>query len=288
MTAVRERAEGLVRHGASLADRGAYFSARAEFIQALRAITQALDAQGQSAEHSQALAEGLRALDEADDFCPRGSELEANLDLASVVAAHRTPVLKDENLDGMTALAALQRYYGYAQSRLASAAGNEAAASQALFSMGKLTTVMAERRPEDRRLFAPKAMALHQAALLADASNYRAANELGVLLATFGQFDEAKRLLVQSATAAPQADTWHNLAVVHERLGERDLAGKARYEMELAQRSRSATGGGKGVEWVDPAAFAKSSPAPGAVPVATRPAAPAIKAASSGKNVWLK
>jgi tetratricopeptide (TPR) repeat protein len=156
------------------------------------------------------------------------------LNMASVLAGHRTPVLKEVDPSTLTPLVALQRYYTFAQERLAFAAGQEGPGSAALYGLGKLTTVMAENSPDERRLHAPKAMALYQAALVVDSHNHRAASELGVLLASFGQLEAAKRVLVHSAELAPRAETWHNLSVVHERLGEQDLAKRARYELQLA------------------------------------------------------
>lgn len=286
MQAVNERAMGMAASGARLADRGALFSARSEFIQSLRVVTQALDAQSGEASHSQALADGLRAIEEADDFAPAGSQLEADLDLVSIIASHRTPILKDAQHANLTSLSALQQYYSFAQQRLATAAGQEPAASQALFGLGRLTTLTAQRSPDERRLHGPKAMVYFQAALAADARNHRAAHELGVLYAQFGQFEDAKRLLVMSANVSPTVETWHNLAVVHDRLGEADLAHKARYEMQLASRqaaSRVTTSKGLNVEWVDASKFKEQTaagPAP-AVRAATRPAA-------GNSNPWLK
>lgn len=287
MQAVSERALGITQNGAALADRGAFYSARSEFIQALRVVTQALDAQCGDASHSQALAEGLRALSEADDFAPHGSQLEADLDLASIVASHRTPVLKQQDLQSITPLHALQQYYTFAQQRLTAAGEHEPAASQALFGLGRLTALMAERSADDRRLHAPKAMTLFQAALAVDGRNARAAHELGVLYAQFGQLEDARRLLVISVNLSPQKETWHNLAVVHERLGEADLARKARYELQLATKAmgnRTVASNGMAVEWVDAARFAgqpRHAESPAARAAARPPTAGQV-------NPWLK
>jgi tetratricopeptide (TPR) repeat protein len=282
MQAVSERAIAITENAGRLADRGAFYSARSEFIQALRVVTQALDAQAGDSTHSQALSEGLRALNEADDFAPQGSKLEADLNLASILASHRTPVLKEADTTSLTPLTALQQYYGFAQARLAQAGGHEPAASHALFGMGRLTTVLAERSPDDRRLHAPKAMALFQAALAVDGRNHRAAQELGVLYAQFGQLEDARRLLVISVNLSPRKETWHNLAIVHERLGEADLARKARYELELAARGGAPqlAANGINVQWVDPAKF-KDGPPNGSTP--------AVRAAGRpSTNPWLR
>jgi hypothetical protein len=55
-------------------------------------------------------------------------------------------------------------------------------------------------------------------------------------------------------TIAPQAATWHNLAVVHEQLGQADLAQQARHqETSLAQRTgRRATSELPDIRWVSP------------------------------------
>lgn len=288
MRAVCERAFGICQQAERLADRGAYFSARSEFIQALRVITQALDTQSQQTVHSQALAEGLRALQEADDFAPQGSRLEADLDLRSIVASHRTPVLKGANLAELTPLIALQQYYTFAQQRLALAGGGQPAASQALYGVGRLAIVLAERSPDERRLHAPKAMALFHAALANDANNWRAAHELGVLYAQFGQLPEAKRLLLQSASLRPRKETWQNLAVVHDRLGEADLAKKARFEMQLVERqtpARATSRSGLAVDWVDASQFADKTPVP-SQPAARSAAVPATK--GSSPTSWFK
>ena len=61
-----------VQRGYDLAQRGALFAAQTEFVQVLRRVAQAKDAASRSDEHSRALAAGLRALDEAEDFVPAG------------------------------------------------------------------------------------------------------------------------------------------------------------------------------------------------------------------------
>ena len=280
---VAERANELARHGMSLAGRGAYYSARSEFIQALRMIAQALDQESPGAEHGQKLAAGLRALDEAKDFVPPGSQLEADLDLASVVAAHQTPVLKQADLTQLSTIAALQDYYSYAQEQLAAAGGHEPAASLALFGLGKIHLLLAGQTTATSRLEQPKAMVFHRAALSVDPANFRAANELGVLLAKCGQLEAAKQVLLQSALASPQPEAWHNLAVVHERLGETAQAQQARREWQMlasGAAARLAPASDATVQWLDPKQFASVSAGqeqgvqpPNGPPVQPRPVA---------------
>jgi tetratricopeptide (TPR) repeat protein len=268
---VSQRAADHVRRGFSLANRGAYYSARTEFIRALRLVSQSLDAAG-GRQHGDALAAGLRALDESDDFVPRGARVEADLDLATLIPAHRTPVLKDAPLADVSLLSARQWYYTYAQQQLALAAGGERAGSMALYGMARVQTATAGTDSAAQLAATPKAMALHQAALLADSGNYMAANELGVLLARHGQWEAARALFLRSVQSQPQTATWQNLAIAHERLGEQWLAQAARQqatslaaaEAAHAKANPTAAAGAAttaGVAWTTPADFARHSSA---------------------------
>ncbi|MHB1034140.1 MAG: tetratricopeptide repeat protein [Pirellulales bacterium] len=264
MEAVAQRADEHSRRGFELAGRRAYFSARAEFIQSLRLLVQALDAEQRTTEHGQSLARALRALEESDSFVPRGAALESELDVAAIVRAHRTPVLKESDPAGLTALAALQRYYSYAQEQLADAVRPEFAGSVALYGLGKLHAAQATNKGSGFSAGEAKAMVFHQAALLANARNYMAANELGVLLARYGRLNEARTALAYSVSVSPQLAAWQNLAVVHQQLGETALAQQARQRAmeagasQIAAPAARATGARPAVQWIDPNQFAQS------------------------------
>ena len=122
----------IIQHAMSLATRGAHYSSRAEFIQALRQLALGLDEDANTREHTQALAAALRAMEEASDFMPRGSRLEANLDMAMLVARHETPLFDEEDVESLSSLRAMQQYYTFAQKKLVIASGRRPAASQAL------------------------------------------------------------------------------------------------------------------------------------------------------------
>lgn len=260
-----ERAEALARKGMSLTVRGAFYSAKAEFIQALRLVAQGLDAETGGVERSRALANGLRALEEAESFLPRGSHLEADLNLATLVQAHRTPVLKDRDASDLSPLAAMHEYYNYAQEQFCLACGHEPAASLALFGLGKIETVMGAGGNTQNRSAIPRAIAFHHASTMVDGSNYRAANELGVLLAKCGQWQQAREVLQVAAQTYPQTEIWHNLATVHERLGETKLAAQARTEWRRSQSLPKDGGFGVGgspeelVQWMNVRDFVKNS-----------------------------
>ena len=114
-----------VRTGFGLAERGAFLAARSEFVQSLRLLSRALDVQNRTARHSQALAAGMRALDEAEDFAPCGSRLEADLDVPMLIAGHRCAVRSQRQ----RAFAAdrTAAIYSYAQEQLGIAAAGEPA-----------------------------------------------------------------------------------------------------------------------------------------------------------------
>ncbi len=251
-----------------LAGKRAYFTARTEFIRSLRMLSEALDVHSGTQSHGQALAAGLLALEEADEFVPRGDHLEAGIDVPAIVSGHGTPVLKDTDASSISSLEARQKYYTFAQQQLAQSIGNEVAGSMALYGLGKLHTVLGEQRHASIPSSKSKAVVFHQAALLAVPQNALAANEMGVLMAQYGRLEASRELLLHSLRIAPLPTTWHNLSVVHARLGEHDLAQLAREEQaaaaQLAQsrRAEAARGDaslGSPVRWVAPEELARSS-----------------------------
>ncbi|MFI4875938.1 MAG: hypothetical protein ACIALR_11390 [Blastopirellula sp. JB062] len=256
MTAIRGRAQSLVEHGLSLAQRGAFFSARAEFIQALRLLTQTLDTERHTHQYSEALGDGLLALEEASDFVPEGSRLEANINLRRLIQSHRTPILQNVDADQLTPLVAAQQYFSHAQDRLTFACGGIPEASSALYGLAKLQPYLKNGSGGDKALIGPRSIALHQSAFLADPKNILAANELGVLLARYGQLTDAKQVFINGLRQKSLADTWNNLAKVHEMLGEPSLAKLAREEAKYAADHGSVAPKSDFVRWVSPDAFA--------------------------------
>ena len=257
----------IIQRADDLAVRGALFAARAEMIKALRMVTQALDANEGVCEHSEALGRAMRAFHEANDFAPHGSRLESELDLEQTVSGHRTPVLKNENVDHLAPIAAQQRYLEYAQQQLAFACGHVPAASQALYVLARIYTALDNTQLETPMLCLPQAVVLHQAALAVDPRNGRAANELGVLLVRFGQWENARQALLHGIAVLPLPETWHNLSVVHQRLGQLDLARRAADQSAAVAVGRGEPSQGvpvQSVHWVDPQTFSavRSTPEP--------------------------
>jgi hypothetical protein len=116
-------------------------------------------------------------------------------------------------------------------------------------------------------------MALYQAALICEPQNFRAAHELGVLLASTGQLELARNMLLGSASASPQPMMWKNLAVVHSRLGEAQLAAEAHQKASVLQQT-SPNAKTPAVRWVDPATFSQlgSASDPTLLPNSAKPA----------------
>ncbi len=276
---VARQADRQIRHGYELAGRSAYFAARSEFVAALRLVAEGLDTEQETAAHSRALAAALMAIKEADDFLPGGARLEADLDMAGIVAGHTTPVLR-QNATAATAMTALKCYFTFAQQQFGVAGGHEVAASMALRGLGKLHCALAEKKGDAVVAAQSKAMVFYQAALLVYPRNYMAANDLGVLLAQGGNYAEARTMLEFSLSLCRQAATWQNLGIVYRQLGQAGLAGQADQQAALlgqadAARRRMALGtSNENVRLLDPQSFAQTStniPAsPGAI---TPPAA---------------
>ena len=258
MAVISRRAQEHIDYGFNLAERRAVYSAQAEFTQALLLVAQALDAAERTQVHSHAMLTGLQALREADEFVPRQGQVELNT--ARIVATHKTPVLKRAANPQMSALVAMQEYYTYAQAQLIGAGGREPAAAAALYGMARLQGVMALENDVQKMMGGPRAIALYQAALAIDASNYAAANELGVLLARYGQWADAQMAFAQSVRLGNQPQTWDNLALTYRKLGNQQAADEAvqNYKVSLREKRQGGTGRAA-VRLVDPETFVRDS-----------------------------
>ena len=260
MDTTRRQADETVRKGFALAERGALFSAQSEFTQALRDLAQALDASQDTSLHTQSLSLGLRALQESEDFQPKGARIETQLPMGVLIASHQTPLLKNAAA-GLTPQHAKQQYQAFAQEQMAAALGNEPLGSLALFALAKVQTAIDAKKPSDSGAGIARAMTYHRAALLVEPNNFLAANDIGVLLARQGRWEEARAALEQSLSISPQVATWQNLAAVHQNLNQMEFARQSQQQAELlAQRqSNGAAHGSLAVQWLDAANFAQTN-----------------------------
>jgi tetratricopeptide (TPR) repeat protein len=263
-----------VQHGFELAERGALYAAQAEFTAGLKLIAQAYDLQEGTRRYTKSLAAGLTALKEARDFLRQSDSLR-EVDIASLILPHSTPVLKDSDTKDISPIDAAQCYFSYAQEQLSAASGQEMTGSMALYAMGKVSALVAKSsglHMEHRS----QAIALYRASLISEPRNFRAANELGVLLAENGQLELARDLLIRSVTVSPQVTTWKNLAVVHTRAGDRNLAEQAREQARVLSKGKEPSNA-PAVQWVDAATFASTTSAGDSMPPAiTKQPTPAV------------
>lgn len=260
LAAVRQQVAAMNQKAVKLAQRGALYSARAELLQALRLIAQSHDAQSGTTQKSSALAAAITALDESDDFTPPNAS-GAAIAVADVIRPHQTPVLKRIDATRLSPLTCSQHYYAYAQQQLGQATGGQAVAANTLSLLGMVHGHLAGQSAGGKSSHTARAIVFHQATLALEPRHYRSANELGVLWARCGELSAARQMLIASLQSHPTPSAWHNLAAVHDRLGERDLAQLARKEATLLSPKTPTEAGVPSVEWVDAATFAAKSPA---------------------------
>lgn len=282
-TDLNQRLSPMVREGFQLGRAGAMYAARSRFIGVLRRIATAKDAEAGSNEHATALAAGLRALEEADDFAPRGDALEAELDVRAIAQSHTTPMLNErvasERTAAVSAHDAGALYSRYAAEQLGRAVYGEPAGSMALFGLGK-TYARVEAQSGDPHA-GRKCLVMHRAALVAHNQNHMAANELGVRLAMAGRYEQASEALRLAASKPGAAATvYENLAQVESRLGNPQVAQQTAAVGQSVAQSEMASGAisqRHGVTWVSPEAFGGRSATPTPPPaqtVATQAAPP--------------
>ena len=204
---------------------GCCISARTELLKSLQLIAQALDAQEASTVAFRRAGRGLTALEEACEFCtpPLGP---AKRRTSPMNCGHRIarPCCSRFESMSISPIVAQQQYFGLAQAQLTLAAGGLPARIANPLPPGPIAN-----GPGDPRCRSACAARTASAGVSPGGSgdrsgNWLAANELGVLLARYGQLPEARQLLVHSVTVHPHLEGWHNLSVVHRRLGEADLA----------------------------------------------------------------
>jgi tetratricopeptide (TPR) repeat protein len=223
-----------LHYGKILARKGATSSARGEFLNALNVIAQSRDLQHGDKSHLSALQRAIRTLDEADDFHANRSGSDLDTNVATIVDGHLCQVLNAAEATRVPQSEAIATYHASARADLERACGTDnPLASEVLFALGRLHGLLGQSDPTRQPSEYNKSITFHQAALTANPNNFASANELGVLLARKGEWAQAKDLLVRSVTLSPRRETWANLAALHQRLGEAELAQLANREAQL-------------------------------------------------------
>jgi len=243
---VAHKAVHNIEYGKSLSRRGAAFAARQEFYSSLRILAQAHDTQAGGTAYTRALRDAIIALKEAEDFIVSDTETQIGLNVGAVVEGHSTKLIPLPEAANMTAIGAMQRYFTFASNQLRVASGQNPVAAEALYCLGKLHTVQAKFGANTSKLDIAKSIVFHQAAISSDRSNFRSANELGVLMANSGRLQESQEMLKRSLQIQQLPQAWQNLAVVHQRAGQAQLAQLAHQEYlgeprEVQPRNASGT-----------------------------------------------
>ncbi len=281
LVASMAQADERVRHAIQLAEKGAMYASRKEFTSALSLISQARDVEFGTRQYSQATAAGLKDMKEETDFVRPGS---ATADITRDVTGNKTPILKGLDVSDLPPSLAAQHSYDYAKVQLSNGIGRETVGSIALYGLARIIVAGAGANAQQMEYTGP-AMALYQAALICEPQNFRAAHELGVLLASTGQLELARNMLLGSASASPQPMMWKNLAVVHSRLGEAQLAAEAQQKAAVLEQTSPSTNT-PAVKWVDPATFSQigSASDPTLPPSTVSPPAPSPAEAVPAKK----
>ncbi len=257
---VQTRAAHHIEYGKSLARRGAFYAARQEFYSALRLVAESVDNQTNSKQYSEGLVAAFIALKEADDFYREQGNIERVADVAEISISHRTQAIHPNEKAQMSAAQAMQAYYAYAQDLLVQTSGHSVVAGEALFCLGRLYTVKASNDTEGSALDYARAIVHHRAALDCDQNHYRSANEIGVLLAKTGQLQPARDMFKRSLRIHQMPQTWNNLAIVHQRLGEMDLAKLANDEYQRLLSGPPMNHMAQSIQWVTPTEFGTMGP----------------------------
>lgn len=248
-----------VQMGFELVQRRANYSARARFVEALRIVSRSLDEQSFSTKHSASLQRALTAYKEAEDFFPSATRPDENVNLHVIVGGHDTPIMNDANAADLSPRRCVREYLAFAEQEFVRALGNEQFASQALYGLGRLESAIETTTTGSSDVRATRSLTLHQSALRISQDNYAAANELGVLLARYGQFENAVAALQHCVKISPQATAWKNLSQVYRRMGRDDdaqiAAMNAQKTLAAAPRAPFVATRPK-VEWVDANQFA--------------------------------
>jgi tetratricopeptide (TPR) repeat protein len=258
LTSAVTRAEQMTAEGLGLAQRGAIFSARSQFMRALRQIANAQDEVNSTTRFTRSLNAALKAMEESQDFDVRHATNSDRIDVARVVAGHRTEVLKLENLSNTNPGTARDRYQVYAVEQLTAALGNDQAGSMPLYGLGRISAASGKANATGDVYGAADALIWYHAALMTDASNFRAAHELGSVYAKRGEWERARAVMQRAVAVQPHPTTWANLAIVHSKLGEHDWATAAQARARNATPP-AATGNLPPIDWIDAETFAKST-----------------------------
>ncbi|MFT5299569.1 MAG: tetratricopeptide (TPR) repeat protein [Mariniblastus sp.] len=256
---VAQQAVHHIEYGKSLARRGATHAASEEFMAALKVIARSNDEMTGGNHFSRSMSQAILAMEEAADFASPNVASQILVEIGSIIESHRSNLITVAEAQFMNPAQAMDKYYSFAQQKLDESGGRNVVTAEAFYCLGKLHTATATQHAVPQNSDIAKAATFHRAALLSDSNHHRSANELGVLLARSGRFDQATALFKQSLRANPAPQTWRNLAQAHQRLGELDLAKMAEVEFRSSSQSRVANSE-SGIQWMRTQQFNSLTP----------------------------
>ncbi len=267
-----------LEYAVSLAQRGAYYSAREELRQALWTIAQAHDTETESYYYTKALDAAFLAFKECDDLASILGPGISRDRLNRVIGQHKTPIAEVPD-DEHSSLAALRQYVQFAEDALVTAAGGEKFAAELLYTFARVTQT--DKSMGQSTLVNAKSIALYRASMRIDDRHVAAANELAVMLGTFGQLFQARDILAQATQGNAPREVWQNLAAVHNRLGDRQSSQLALNQSQKATRNPAVP-----VTWVEHATFAGQIPSQNEIQPGTPPREPIDATAKRKKPSW--
>lgn len=214
-----QQAAVLVTRGEQELQRGTLLSAQQSGLEALRAIAESNDYQTGGSESTARFRKAVAALREAEDFTGRFGAV-GPAQIARMVQAHETPVLKAEPVDQLCGTQAADIYLDFARQQFAEVAAGNPTAVRALIMLSGIQQRQSVRTP----LTDATAITLLRAAVQADPSDPLIANELGYRLLQQGLRDEAGWVLRHSLALRPTEAAVRNLAEVLRQQGQIDEA----------------------------------------------------------------
>lgn len=218
--------------------RGALDSAEQHVESLLLELASTLDGLHECAVHQVLMSGGLQSLREASDFYSQDVDRSIGDWVDTVAMGHQTQLPEVRNNNRRTDAEVAQAYYDFGTQMLTWGCGHQAMAADAMFVLGRIHQASATIDGQavgdlDSRVVVPVEVIYHQIAMGLNPQHWLAANELGVLLGRRGDWESAREAFLQSLAARPSVQSWKNLAEVHYRLGEQELANLAANEARL-------------------------------------------------------
>lgn len=217
---LREQARESLRMAKNRLDRQATHSARKYALAALRSIVAMQDVQVGGNRHAKQLDAAFDSIREAEDFCGRFGAIDQKA-LKRMVTVHETGVLKDKDLDNLSAIEATDAYLRVARENLVAASAGSREASDALVLLGRIEKQVS-RVSESHS--AAVAVMLQRSAIDVDDRNGSAYHSLGVTFLQQSLFSQASWALKKSLEIHPTRSAYLALLGASRRLGDVDTA----------------------------------------------------------------